>query len=295
MERRIDLNLLQTTLLLCRLKSLKLVALKLGMTESAISKHVSKLQNQLGKTLFERTPTGLEPTAYTKAILPNIEQSLRQINQTLLQEKFQPNEYRDKLSIALPITLLELYSCDIFQLLRKDFPNAEISIVTWEMNTIDAIESGDITFGIHYSNKDVKSSIYQKPLIKDEILLVIGEQHSATTWEEVKDWPFIRFLSSGWNHHKFHYFEFLKQLNIEPSYYSEIDSVSLAWQLLQKDRCAFFTPGLSSRPHCKVIKLPDELQFPLTLSSSMRLTNRTNPLQIHLHNLFYKALQNKDS
>lgn len=43
MESEIDLNLLKTMVLLCQLRSIKRVGLKLGISESAVSKQLSKL------------------------------------------------------------------------------------------------------------------------------------------------------------------------------------------------------------------------------------------------------------
>lgn len=291
MESKIDLNLLHTVILLCKLKSLKMVGLKLGKSESAISKHISKLQAQSGQVLFERTPSGLQPTEFTLSILPKLEQALATIDQCLFQSEFIPASYTDRITLALPPTLIDLYNSDIYRTVRKEFPNAPISIKTWGVDTPTNIESGSITLGIHYLNEDLTSHIYQKVLAQDEVSLVIAEKHPESTWDEIKDWPFIKLLTSGWNDRRFPYIEKLRAIGINPTHGIEIDNMSFAWSMLQQEKCILPTPKLSLRPHCKVVNIPDEMKLSIQLSTCIRLTDRTNPLHQYLHKIFYDALR----
>ena len=291
MESNVDLNLLQTAILLCKLKNLKLVGLKLGKSESAVSKHISKLQTQLNEVLFERTPSGLQSTAYMRSILPQLEHALSIIDQALAPVTFSPQQYCEPLIIALPTTLLDLYNSDIYRLLKEEFPNAPITIKTWDTDTIENIESGVITFGVHYLNEETNSHIYQRTLIDDELVLVIADKHKESYWKEVKNWPFIKFLSSGWNDHRFHYLDKLEKLGITLEHSIEIDNAVFAWSLLQQEKCCFFIPKLSLRQNCKLVQIPNNMNYPLTLSANMRLTDRTNPLHQHLHKIFLNALK----
>lgn len=293
MESEIDLNLLKTMVLLCQLRSIKRVGLKLGISESAVSKQLSKLQQQLGRALFERTPKGLEPTSYTLSILPNIEQALGQIRSSLLISHFEPEKYYESISIALPTTLLELYGSALFKKMKTIFLNAQIRLTAWNTQTISAIQSGTVTLGIHGLNTELQSSIYQKFMWEDEVIVAISDKFSEKHWHEISDWPFIKFLSSGWNDHRFHYLEHLQNLNVKLNCLVEVDSVSVAWELLQQDRYAFFVTKQSIHPNCQLIQVPTEMEFKVKMYSSRRLIDRTSPLHNLLHTLVTDMITNK--
>lgn len=293
MESEIDINLLKTMVLLCQLRSIRLVGLKLGISESAVSKQLAKLQQQLGRALFERTPKGLEPTSYTLAILPSIEQALGQIRSSLSISQFEPENYHGCICIALPTTLLDFYGSRLFKQLKAIFPNAQIRLNAWNTQTVAAIQSGTVTLGVHGLNSELQSNIYQKFMWEDEVVVAISDKYSEQYWHEISDWPFIKFLSSGWNDHRFHYLEHLQKLNIALNCLLEVDSVSVAWELLQQDKYAFFVTRQGIRPHCKLIQVPKEMEYQVKMYSSRRLIDRTSPLHNLLHSLVTNIITNK--
>ncbi|HAS6338536.1 TPA: LysR family transcriptional regulator [Vibrio vulnificus] len=290
MESDVDLNLLKTMSLLCQLKNMKLVGMRLGLSESAVSKQIARLQQQVGHVLFERTPSGLEPTTFTMSILPAVEHSLAQIKHSLSSTQFRPKSYDGIISIALPMTLLECYSVAIFQRLKVEFPKAQIRLSSWNSTTIEAIKNEEVTLGVYRLNAELSNHIYQKVMLDDEIVVVISNKHKETEWQQVSKWPFIKFLSNGWNNHKFYFLEHLNALKVPLNCYIEVDTVSVAWELLQQDKCMLFIPKLSMQPNCKVIGIPDQMEFKEQLSSYRRLIDRTNPLHTRLHQLLIEVI-----
>lgn len=58
---------------LTRAKSISSAAKKLGADQSTLSRQLSSLETRLGKSLFSRHRSGLEPTAYVKSLLVTAE------------------------------------------------------------------------------------------------------------------------------------------------------------------------------------------------------------------------------
>ncbi len=69
---------LRTLLAVARLGHLTRASEQLHMTQPAVSKQIRALEEQLGVTLFERTPVGMTPTKACQTLIPHAEQTLEQ-------------------------------------------------------------------------------------------------------------------------------------------------------------------------------------------------------------------------
>ncbi|MFI3276622.1 LysR family transcriptional regulator [Vibrio sp.] len=61
----LDLNLLKTLIVLTEKQNLNKAGVVLGLTESAVSKQLNRLREQLNDDLFVRMSGKFEPTDYT--------------------------------------------------------------------------------------------------------------------------------------------------------------------------------------------------------------------------------------
>ncbi len=69
---------LRTLLAVARLGHLTRASEQLHMTQPAVSKQIRALEEQLGVTLFERTPVGMTPTKACQTLIPHAEKTLEQ-------------------------------------------------------------------------------------------------------------------------------------------------------------------------------------------------------------------------
>lgn len=87
----IDLNLLVVFDLLYQEQNTQRVALRLGLTQPAVSHALKRLRLLLGDELFERTSQGLQPTPRASQLHPGIADALARVNDTLsLRDDFNP-------------------------------------------------------------------------------------------------------------------------------------------------------------------------------------------------------------
>ncbi len=98
MTSAVDLNLLNSLIVVAEVKNLKKAGLVLNLTESAVSKHISRLSNQLGYELFTRILGQLEPTEYTKSIIPKLIPILNSLDLALTPTKFDNSLYKDPIN-----------------------------------------------------------------------------------------------------------------------------------------------------------------------------------------------------
>lgn len=87
----IDLNLLVVFDLLYQEQNTQRVALRLGITQPAVSHALKRLRLLLNDELFERTSQGLQPTPRASQLHPGLADALARVNDTLnLHNDFNP-------------------------------------------------------------------------------------------------------------------------------------------------------------------------------------------------------------
>ncbi|PWW30123.1 LysR family transcriptional regulator [Chromohalobacter israelensis] len=98
----IDLNLLVVFDLLYQEQNTQRVALRLGITQPAVSHALKRLRTLLGDELFERTSRGLMPTPLASNLYPFIAEALVQLQETLNRpEDFEPEVSERTFNIAM--------------------------------------------------------------------------------------------------------------------------------------------------------------------------------------------------
>jgi LysR family glycine cleavage system transcriptional activator len=96
---QVHLNGLRAVEVAGRLGTLALAAEELGVSIGAVSQQILKTEQQLGRTLFTRTPKGLVPTPFGAQVLAYLERGFRELSRAvgLAQE---PNQNLLTVSVA---------------------------------------------------------------------------------------------------------------------------------------------------------------------------------------------------
>ena len=80
---RFHLNGLKALEAVGRVGSLQAAAEELGVTAGAVSQHLIRAENQLGRPVFTRTPKGLAPTAFGTRLLARLTAGFRTLDEAL--------------------------------------------------------------------------------------------------------------------------------------------------------------------------------------------------------------------
>ncbi|MFM2586962.1 LysR family transcriptional regulator [Vibrio sp. TBV020] len=294
MKSQLDLNLLKVLPLLNKHRQLKPVAKELGKTESAVSKHLAKLREQLGDQLFVRGAFEFEPTEYTVKLLPKISSGLNLIGEAIQHEEFDPAIYSKRITIALPSLAQYLVGKDLLLDLMATFPNAEINITTWSDISINGILDDNIDLGIQYFNEELTKTIYQHHLGKYKASIVCSKQYAGRTLQEKLSMPYIMMEMKGWRDKTAVARRALQANNIEVKTIATVDNITCLFGVLDQIECATLLPDIrhvldSKEAEYEVTVLPDELQLDYTPSvvANYKLVNHGNPL----HNMLVELLK----
>ena len=192
---RIDLNLLVILQVLLEEESVTRAANRLNLSQSALSKSLTRLRNSLEDPLFTRTAHGLKPTAHAlhlKQQLPNLLQSLYQITRPPCFDPYTSNRH---FSISMVesayATLLPYYLRPLLQ----QAPNIRLDTFAWTENSIQALQQGKMDFGIAGRDLDEDSSLQADKLPSDIMCstLFIDKQICLVR----QDHPILKKLAQG--------------------------------------------------------------------------------------------------
>ncbi|MGR5286111.1 LysR family transcriptional regulator [Vibrio maritimus] len=292
MHKEHDYNLLKVLVLIYEHRNLTTAAAKLGKTESAVSKHLAKLREQLGDPLFIRRSSGLEPTHYLERIIPGIQRGLRSVENALKQgEVFDATQYEHPIVIALDNTSIERFALPILSALRAEFGNSLIELITWRRDTYQRILDEKVQLGIQMFNEDCSKSLYQSALFNVEMGALVGEQSDLHQWQDVFDNPCIFFEVRGWNETNHRLIRQMAQYDLSFDYKTKLDNFSLAMSLVrQENTSVVLAKHLASREGVRYIPFPEHMQTYAPVVSCIKQSDRQNPLHQKLHSVIKQAV-----
>ncbi len=284
----IDFNLLKTLIVLAEKQSLKRAGITLGLTESAVSKQLGRLREQLNDELFVRMSGKLEPTNYALSILPKVKAAIADLEEAVTPTNFDPTTYSNPIDIALPDLVMERFGIVLYEQLLMEFPQAAITLHSWGDETENKIISGVINLGVHLLHPDRSTGVYQQQICDDTLVIATAARHGDHHWDDVKNWPFIKQRAIGWNEQKFQFIEHLQRLNISLNYAHNIDSASFALKLMANRRVANVLPRLVLGKEFLQVKGTEFTHYSIKWVANVSLADRKSPLYQYLYLLVLK-------
>ena len=101
MLERLDLNLLRVFRAIDAERNVTRAAARLGITQSAASNALARLRRAFQDDLFQRTPTGMEPTALARELAQPVGAALDAVRSAVeLNRPFEPGAARDEFAIG---------------------------------------------------------------------------------------------------------------------------------------------------------------------------------------------------
>ena len=194
-----DLNLLRLMLVLLEERSVSRAAERLNVSQSAVSKQLTKLREQLGEVLgdplFIRTGRGLTPTARSAALETPLRQWLRDSHIMLLPESFNPAKDERSFTISICETAFPTIIPRLMPKLRQRAPGLQLSIVPKVKESLSQLNQGDLDLLIAARDTDQRAQSPfhisdlagqpNKELYKDRHVCLVSESYpvSASNWD----------------------------------------------------------------------------------------------------------------
>lgn len=143
---RIDLNLLVTLQVLLEECSVSRAAVRLHLTQPAISKALTRLRELMGDPLFQRASKGLVPTPYATALAQPLREWLQTGARLLEGNEFDPATWQGEFAIeANEFVHLRLLPTLVETLARKA-PGVVLKMHTQYHDQLQGLECGELDF-----------------------------------------------------------------------------------------------------------------------------------------------------
>ncbi|MFJ5536518.1 LysR family transcriptional regulator [Vreelandella titanicae] len=174
----IDLNLLVVFDLLYQEQNTQRVALRLGITQPAVSHALKRLRHLLEDELFERTSQGLQPTPRASRMHPGIADALARMNDTLnLCDDFNPAKSERTFHINMTDIGEIVFLPRLLQHLSRHAPGVSLNTVRSHHNDLkNGMEEGEIDLAVGLIPQ-LGAGFYQQRLFVQRYVCLMREHH----------------------------------------------------------------------------------------------------------------------
>ena len=194
------MNLTQLRLFrdIAREKSFARAARNNHMTQPAVSVHIKKLEHELGKTLFKRSPGHIQLTTEGRDILEDVKEILRLCEGLKIRSSLSRGELEGSIRLAT-IHSIGMYELgDFLSSFMKEYPRVSVHLEFQRFDNIyELLLQEKIDLGI-VAYPEKRTNIENIPCGSDEMVVVTGATHSlakraSVRLEQLEGEPFIAF------------------------------------------------------------------------------------------------------
>jgi DNA-binding transcriptional LysR family regulator len=163
-------------------------ARRLNIVQPALSMQIAKLEDALGRPLFERTPQGMKPTREGRRMYGLFRPVLGEYEQARAQMLQTSSELAGPVRIGVIETIAEGVLVDALKEFSARHPKVELSLTNGFSATLtDAVSIGQLDAAI--INKPRRPlALSSAPIAREDLLLVTGSAHPRMA----KNVPFAR-------------------------------------------------------------------------------------------------------
>lgn len=196
-----DTRQLRYFVAVCEFRNLSHAADHCNTAASALSHHVSRLEEELETKLFTRKPRGMEPTASGLKLLAHAQLILSAFETATSDVRLGQAEISGNISIGMPYSVINVIGGALMRTVIEDLPKVRLLIREGLSGvTYAALRKGDIEAALIF-NPAPDSQTIRTPLIEEELFCighrnVIGDKDAPIRLEDMADLP-LALLQSG--------------------------------------------------------------------------------------------------
>jgi LysR family transcriptional regulator, transcription activator of glutamate synthase operon len=164
-------------------KSISMAAERSYISQPAISASVTKLELELGISLFKRTNQGVTPTDVGELVIEKAIEIIDRIEEMKAIAKTNAQAFSGSLHLAVEPSICNTIMLNILTTFKHKHPNVHVLLKVGESNNvIRDIQSGKVDFGIVLKTKELAEAkeLVSKELFQDKLVLLAGPNHKLS-------------------------------------------------------------------------------------------------------------------
>lgn len=155
--------------------SLSRASRELYIAQPALSQQLAKLEDQVGKSLLNRSSKGVTPTENGLALYHHARFMLRQLDQALSIARSEAGPVHGMVTVGLPATTVAAIGLPLVQRIRERYPSILLNVVEGMSGHIGQLmRVGQLDLAVLFSS-DLASDVVPEPLLIEELFLMIPE------------------------------------------------------------------------------------------------------------------------
>ncbi len=174
---RIDLNLLVALDVLLEEQHVSKSAIRLGLSQPAMSRTLSRLRDAFDDPLIVRAQGGYAPTARAEALAANLKVALSEVRGVFADPEFEPATANDTFRLStLDYSELVVFP-ELFSRIRAAAPEVQIEVLQRTIFSIEEILDGIADISIGLMPASLPKHCVTEPLLKDDYVCVMHKNH----------------------------------------------------------------------------------------------------------------------
>lgn len=185
----------------CEFRNLSHAADHCNTAASALSHHISRLEEELETKLFVRKPRGMEPTAAGLKLLDHARFILSAFETAASDVRLGQADISGNIAIGMPYSVIKVIGSALMRTVMQDLPKVRLLIREGLSGmTYTALRTGEIEAALIF-NPAPDSQTQRVPLIEEELFCIgqrdiIGDPDQPINLEDMADLP-LALLQSG--------------------------------------------------------------------------------------------------
>ena len=167
-----DMRALKCFIWTAELGSITRASSELGIVQSALSRKIQHIEEELGATLFTRLPRGIQLTPAGRQFLEHARRILREVDFAKSELRDHPLSVEGAVTLGLSPTLAPIAAPGCVAHVRRYFPGIALKVVEgFSSALLDPLLTGQIDIAV-LTNPPRNTLLRQEPVVSEEVVVV---------------------------------------------------------------------------------------------------------------------------
>lgn len=297
-----DLNLLRILRVLVVTKSTQKTAEQLNISQTTVSRALSRLRSEFGEQLFLRKAHGVEPSFLAYKLAEACEDMLTPISHVVeTYQDFNPSVYQGRISCLINTYLLEVFSHELVTALTEAFPKACLELDYWKEGSLEMICRGEVDYCLQLDYYPLPQELYQTQLLSIKNCILIDKSHPGLggtnfDWQISAQYPIVQLLLPEVNERNSRISQAFARQGLEADIRFKTHSLKAACHYLMTKNAIMigseYIAELYPELSCLPMPVLDDEFIQVNVIGAFLQTRRTSPLHQTIHRVIKSCFTN---